>query len=231
MAITTRSGKGSELTHAELDQNFTDLRDGVNILLPNTKGSGMKVDPLNPDFGWHDNVGELKVYGDAGDATRQVYRGGIKAIQFNLSDSAYVDFHIPHDYVPNTPIFIHVHWSHNSATLTGGSCTWVFEAIYAKGHNQSAFDAPVLISVVQAASTIQYQHMIAETMASTVGGSPVLLDTDLLETDGVMQCRLYLDSNDLTDSVTVPQPFAHFVDLHYQSTGQPTKNKAPDFWV
>lgn len=231
MAITTIAEKGSELTHAEMDENFTDLRDGVNILAPKTKGEGIKVDPAAPDFGWHDLVSSLEVYGDVGDASRAAYRGGIKALQFAVSDSAYIDFHMPHDYAPGTEIFIHVHWSHNSATLTGGTCTWVFETMYAKGHDQAAFQNPVLISVVQAASTTQYQHMIAETVASVSGGSGVLLDTDDLEVDGIFQCRLYLDSNDMTDSVTVPDPYAHFVDIHYQSTGLPTKQRAPDFWT
>ena len=104
--------------------------------------------------------------------------------------------------------------------------------MYSKGHNQAAFGEPVLITVAQNASTTQYQHMIAETAASTSGGSAVQLDTDVLEPDGVIQCRLYLDSNDMTVSGgAVPDPFAHFVDIHYQSTNIGTKQRAPDFWT
>jgi hypothetical protein len=40
MTITTRSGKGSALTHTELDTNFTDLRDSVGYL---TTGQGGTV--------------------------------------------------------------------------------------------------------------------------------------------------------------------------------------------
>tara|TARA_R100000995_G_scaffold34293_1_gene15468 strand:- start:3075 stop:3494 length:420 start_codon:yes stop_codon:yes gene_type:complete len=40
MAITTRAGKGSALTHTELDTNFTDLRDSVGYL---TTGQGGTV--------------------------------------------------------------------------------------------------------------------------------------------------------------------------------------------
>lgn len=234
MAIVTRSGKGSQLTHAELDNNFVELRDGTNLAVPKTKNAtGIKIGPVtNQTYGWHDLTGQLQVYGDVGDASRLVYRGGIKALEFNEGESAYVDFHMPHDYLPGSDIFIHVHWSHTSTLVTGGSATWGFEVMYAKGHNQAAFHAPVLISVVQNASTTQYQHMIAETVGSTAGGSLVLLDTNDLEVDGVMQCRLYLDSNDLTVS-SGPQPnlFAHFVDIHYQSTNVATKNRAPDFWA
>lgn len=233
MAITLRSTKGAKLTNAEIDQNFTELRDGTNLAVPKTKNAtGIKIGPFGSQtYGWHDLTGQLQVYGELGDATRTVYRGGIKALEFDENDSAYVDFHIPHDYLPGSDIFIHVHWSHTAATVTGGSVTWGFEVMYAKGHDQGAFGAPVLITVVQPTSTTQYQHMIAETVGSTPGGSPVLLDTTLIETDGVMQCRLYLDSNDLTVSGgPVPAVFAHFVDIHYQSTNVATKNRSPDFW-
>ena len=128
-------------------------------------------------------------------------------------------------------IFIHVHWSHISEMVTGGSATWVFEVSYAKGHSQAAFTDTKLTSVVQDASQIKRQHMVAETNLSVPGGSGVQFDSNEIEVDGLFLCRIYLDSNDIvtSDSSTV-SPFVHFVDLHYQSTGLPTKNKAPDFW-
>ena len=98
-------------------------------------------------------------------------------------------------------------------------------------YNQSAFETPVIISTIQGVSTTAYQHMIAETVASTIGGSAVLLDTNELEVDGIIQTRVYLDSNDIkTSNATIVKPFIHFVDIHYQSTGLPTKNRAPNFW-
>ena len=233
MAIILRSTKGAELTHNELDQNFIDIRDGVNIMVPNAQTYGIKVDSLGtPTFGWHDLTGVLQVYGEAGDALRSSYRGGIKALQFIEGSSAYIDFHLPHDYVMGSDIFFHAHWSHAATTVTGGSVTWGFELMYAKGHNQAAFEEPVTVAVVQSANPIQYQHMIAENVASTPGGAAgVLLDTDELEVDGLIQCRIYLDSNDLLVSGGgVPDPFVHAVDIHYQSTNIATKNKAPGFW-
>lgn len=231
MAITLRSEKGTKLTQNEVDENFSDLRDGVNILVPKTQGKGIKIDETSPEFGWHDIVGNMHVYGEPSDAVRGTYRGGIKALQFDVSDQAYIDFHMPHDYAMGTNIYIHVHWSHDSATVTGGTTTWAFEMMYAKGHNQEPFGTTVIASVIDNVSTTQYQHQIAEVLASSVGGSGSTLDLDSLEVDGIFQCRLYLDSNDITDSVSVPNPFAHFVDIHYQSTGVPTKRRAPDFWT
>ncbi len=233
MSIVLRSVKGAALTHSELDNNFVELRDGTNLTVPKTKGKGLKLGPnASETFGWHDLEGVLLVYGDPGEATRATYRGGIKALQFVEGNSAYIDFHMPHDYVMGSALYIHAHWSHTATTVTGGSVTWGFELMYAKGHNQAAFAAPITVSVAQNSSTTQYQHMIAEGLASTPGGSGVLLDTDLLEVDGLVQCRVFLDSNDLTVSGGgVPNPFIHAVDIHYQSTGVPTKSRAPDFWT
>ena len=232
--ITIRRDKGSALTHEELDDNFEELDKIPNgKVFPKTKGKGIQLDTDSPDFGWHDLVGFI--YGDTNlpNAAQQlVYRGGIRARYFNEGDEAFVDFHIPHDYVPNTPIYIHVHWSHISNLVTGGSTTWGFECMYAKGHQQGAFIEPVNISVIQSANSTPYWHHIAETVASTGGGSAVLLDTNELEVDGIIQCRVYLDSNDITTSdASIVNPFVHFVDIHYQSTGLPTKNRAPDFWT
>jgi hypothetical protein len=235
MAIVTREGKGIALTHEEMDNNFNELDKIPNgQVFPNTKGVGIEISGTTSDFGWHDLIGNLhNVNGEVNSAALAVYRGGIRAYQFIEGEEAFVNFHMPHDYLPGSEIFIHVHWSHDSLIVTGGTTTWGFETMYSKGHNQAAFEEPVIITVSQPVSITRYQHMIAETPASTIGGSAgVLLDTDDLEVDGIIQARLYLDSNDIaTSNATVVNPFAHFVDIHYQSTGLPTKNKAPDFWT
>ena len=234
MTIITRAGKGSQLTHAELDTNFTDLRDGVALQVPKTSGTGLKVDSLGtPTFGWHDLISTMYVDGDdANRALMQTYRTPYRAYQFiEAVSEAFIGFHLPHDYLPNSDIFIHAHWSHNSTIVTGGSVTFKFDATYSKGHNQAAFPASVPVSVIQNASTTAYQHMIAETAASVSGGSGVQLDTDDLEVDGLILCRITVDSNDITSSGAIPDPFIHQVDIHYQSTGIPTKQRAPDFYT
>ena len=60
LTITTRADKGSELTHAEMDENITDLRDIPDgKIFPKTKGLGIKIDTDVPDWGWHDIIGHL----------------------------------------------------------------------------------------------------------------------------------------------------------------------------
>lgn len=235
MAITLRSIKGSPLTQAEMDTNFDELdKKPSGQVYPKTSGIGIQIDNASPDWGWHDLRGHM--WADDQDANRAMaatYRGNLKAFQFiPTTTDMLVDFHLPHDYAMGTNLFIHAHWSHNSTLVTGGSVTWGFELMYAQGHDQGAFTAPILVPVTQNASTTQYQHMIAETALSVSGGSANQLDTDIIEVDGLVLGRIYLDSNDLTVSGGgVPDPFLHFVDIHYQSSGLPTKQKAPDFWT
>jgi len=234
MTITTRAGKGSELTHTELDTNFTDLRDGKALQVPKGSSYGIKVDSEGtPDFGWRDLTGIMQTYGGAGEASRNVFVGGIKALQFTENDSAYVDFHFPHDYAMGTHLYVHVHWSHTSALVTGGTVTWGIEFTYAKGHNQGAYPATnASLALVGDDSTTPRQHIITEVLASSVGGSSSTIDVAILEPDAVGMARVYLDSNDITVSGGgIPEPYIHFVDLHYQSTGVGTKNKDPDFWT
>lgn len=233
MTIITRAAKGSQLTHGEMDTNLTDLRDGLNVMVPKAQGYGIKVDSLGtPTFPWHDLHSTIHVDSDSIlKPSFAIYNGTIKGRQFTEGDEAFIEFHIPHDYVMGSEVFIHTHWSHNATTVTGGTVTWGFELMYAKGHNQDAFDTPIFVAVTQNASSIRYQHLVAETTMTSISGSATTFPVAMIEPDGVIMCRIYLDSNDITvSSGGIPEPFLHFVDLHYQSTSIGTKNKSPGFW-
>lgn len=235
MTITTRAGKGAELTHAELDENFTDLRDGIGAMVPKDRDAGIRVDSQgDPSYGWHDLRGRLFVpdYSAPNAPTLATYIGGIEEHLLAVGDQMQVRHHIPHDYLMGSNLFIHAHWSHNAANVTGGSVTWGFELTYAKGHNQGAFGNPIIITEFQSASATQRQHMICEAPVSIPGGSANLLDTDAIEVDGLVFGRVYLVANNLTvSSGQVPDVFLHEVDIHYQSTNVATKQRAPDFWT
>jgi|SaaInl4_150m_RNA_FD_contig_123_16895_length_7918_multi_5_in_2_out_2_9 hypothetical protein len=206
--------------------------DGV-MSLPKSSGKGIKIDTTTPTFGWRDITGQIRTRGvGSTDPTDAVYRNGIKGFQFAVNDESWMEFHIPHDYVPGTDIHIHCHWSHNVTTVTGGTTDWSFEIIYAKGHTQSAFPASVTVVAQQTASTTQYMHLINEVQASVSGGSGTQIDTDLIEPDGILLVRSFLSANAMTvSSGPVPDPFCHFADLHYQSTNIATKDKAPNFYT
>jgi len=228
MTITTRLGKGQSLTNAELDENFTDLRDiPTGKVFPKTEGIGIKIDTDSPEWGWHDLTAEIK-FGDVNIPTHEPFQGGIKQMQFDVGDEGFLDFHLPHDYAPNTEVFIHAHWSHNSTLVTTGGITTQFELCYAKGHDQEFFHTPVILNVAQDASLTRYQHLVVEGVCSSAGGVGGLLITEDIEVDGMILVRFALTGNTMDGGA---KPFIHKVDIHYQSTGLPTKNKAPDFWV
>jgi len=202
------------------------------LVLPKTEGQGIKVDTATPTFGWHDMKGKIETHGvGANEPVFNVYRNGLRSYEFNnVGDESFIEFHMPHDYATGTDMFIHAHWSHhNASTITTGSLTWDFELTYAKGHNQAAFPASVTPTVTHDASVTnvpQYQHMISEVQMSASSPSGTQIDTDDLEIDGLVLCRVALSANTMADN-----PFLHFVDIHYQSTNIATKNKAPNFYT
>jgi hypothetical protein len=234
MAITLRSVKGSPLTHTELDTNFNELDKIPNgKVFPKDANIGIKIDVNAPNWGWHDIPGHLHshIWEGFPAARHASFIGGVDGLAFQEGEEAFCQFHLPHDYAPGTDLFIHVHWSHNGTNVTGGSVTWVFETTYAKGHGQDTFKASKLVPTVATVDSTQYKHYVTESALSVAGGSPNQLNTTEIETDGIIACRLYLDSNDMTISGGVkPDCMVFFVDVHYQSTGLPTKNKAPNFW-
>lgn len=205
-----------------------------DLVLPKTSGVGIRVDQNVPSFGYRDITGYPTLRGNASiDPVWTSYRGNIS--QFLMGTSAkYLTFcfHLPHDYVPNTDLFIHVHWSHISATVSTGSVTWEFEVMYAKGFDQAQFNAPVTRTVSQAGptgATGQYRHMVAETaiaVETPTGGEQ--LDRSLIQVDGLLVARIRASANTMDGSAT---PFLHTADLHYQSTNMATKGKAPDFYA
>lgn len=201
-----------------------------NLIVPKTSGYGIKVDTSSATFPWHDLLGSISIRGiGATDPNYEIYRGGIRGYRFSVNDEVFIEFHMPHDYLPGSDIYLHFHWSNKDSRVTGGTVTWGAEVSYAKGHNQAAFSTPITTTVVGTASDTQYQHLITEVQLSAASPSASQLDSDNLEVDGLILCRAYLSANNLTGFAD--EPFLHFVDIHYQSTNIGTKQKAPPFWT
>lgn len=206
------------------------------IVLQKASGNGIKVDQTTPTFGWHDLQGDIliKVVG-ANDPDYSDYAAtGIYRHQFKNTAMTQVfnSYHIPHDYVPGSDVFMHIHWSQTTIDTGGaagapGNAKWYFDANYSKGHDRGAFPAAVVtVSVVQAASGTIRQHLIAEVQLSTsgqIGGQD-------LEPDGIVTVRSYRDAGDAADTLD-QRPWVHHADVHYQSTNIPTKQKEPDFYT
>lgn len=198
-------------------------------------GNGIKIDTSTPTFGFADLLGDVTVKNTGGTRPALItYRNGLLDFEFAAGEEEYFKYHIPHDYVKGTDIFLHFHWSHTGTLVTGGTLTFDYEISYAKGHAQAAFPASVSGTVISAtANTTQYTHELTEVQISASSPSGSQIDTDDLEPDGVIVCTAGLNANNLTVSGgAVPDPFIHYVDIHYQTTGLiGTKAKAPDFYA
>lgn len=237
MALTRRLVKGQAITSAEHDANIDHFEQNPNgIYLPQTAGTGIQLYTTTPgdgDFGWRDMEGELSWNdGDANTPSFQPWQGTIKQPQFAVNDVAQINFHMKHDYVPNSEIRVHVHWSHTSATYASGAPTFTFDGTYAKGFDQAAFGTPVSVNISENGSAVRYQHMTTEVPLSAPLGAGGLIIQEDLEVDGLIFGSITLTSNTMIDGVAAPiLPFIHYVDIHYQSTNMATIGRAPNFYV
>jgi len=208
------------------------------LVFNKASGYGIKVDKTTPTYPWEDLKGEITIRGSgAADPSWVTWNGSIKQYRFSnaVTNEVTNAYHIDHDYAPGTNMYIHVHWSQITLDTGGpagvpGDAKWYFEVSYAKGHQQAAFSTPITTSVVQQGSTTLLTHNIAEVQLSTSGGSSSMLNTDNLEPDGVILIRTYRNPADAADTLD-KEPFVHYVDIHYQSTGIGTKQKAPNFYT
>lgn len=214
------------------------------MAIPKASGYGIRVDSLGtPTFGWRDIIGKVTVKAiGANDPVWSVFRGSIYAYKYSnaIMNETWQDFHIPHDYLPGSDLYIHVHWAQIVADTGGGGAVpgqakWYFDISYADGHGTAGgaadpFVAPITQSVIQQGSTTQYGHLIAEVAFTNAGGDATHFDRATIQPDGIVMCRTYRDAADGADTLN-QNPFLLFVDIHYQSTNIGTKQKAPDFYT
>ena len=204
-----------------------------NLIVPKTSGKGIKVDLNAPTFGWRDLLGKVTQRNTgASKPTHALYRGTLRQFQFAAGKEEYFTYHIDHDHLLDSDIFLHVHWSHIGAFVTGGTITIEYELAYAKGFNRGAFSVPVSTTFPGTASAVQYQHVVSEIQISAASPDANQIDSNDLEPDGIIEARIKITSNDITVSEgAVPNPFIHEVDIHYQSTNIGTKSPNPDFYT
>lgn len=210
------------------------LRD--NLVLPKASGKGILTDPDAPTYCWRDLEGTF-LFDDAGANALSLaaYRGGLVR-QYAASASDKVDciFHIPHDWAPGSDLYLHVHWSHNGTTITGNiQFDWAFT--HAKGHNQANFPAEKTAQVIYAttniATTPQYRHRIEEVAITAGSADSNHFDRADIEVDGLLLVTLTMGAIPTITGGSPNEPFIHCIDLHYQSTGVGTKQKAPNFYT
>jgi len=193
------------------------------LTITKATNQGIKIDTAAPEFGWHDIIGSIDVRGTGvNDPTYATWYGNLRQFEFSATvmKEVFCVFHVPHDYVPGTPFYFHAHWSNKAASPNTGTVIWGFEYTWAKGYEQMPFGASGTITVSKACSATQYMHHISETTPVTLTG---------IEVDSLLIIRVYRDA--ATDTCTDPI-YLHTADVHYQSTGIPTKQRnGPGFYT
>jgi hypothetical protein len=192
--------------------------------------------------GWKDLNGQIETKSAGANAAAfAVYRGTGWAYEFDnvRLREAFIVYHVPHDYVPGTDMYVHAHWSQIVVDTGGpagvpGNCKWSFDISHAKsfgipGGAADAFRAPKTTSVIQQGSTTQYGHMLAEVQFTSHDGSATLFEHSEFEIDGVLMLRVYRDAGDASDTLN-QSAFLHFVDIHYQSLIGGTPKRVPPFY-
>lgn len=210
-----------------------------NIVLPKTSGKGIQVDTVAQTFGWRDITGDITPRASGGPAPAfTAFRGG-NTLAYAYAANDVVDvmvFHMPHDYVPGSDIFIHIHWGHNGTAISG-TFTATLKATWCKGFNQagSIFGAEVTPVITEAVTSItthpRWGHFVTETPLTSAGGSSTTIDRALLEVDGIFLISFVMTTIPTITGGVTNAPYIFTCDLHYQSTNMATKGKAPNFYV
>jgi hypothetical protein len=207
-----------------------------DITMPKSSTRGIRVDNVTPTFPWRDLLGNIRPDPSGVNApSLTAFRGGsCRAYAFSAGDKIDCEFHVPHDWAFGTDLFIHAHWFHNGTAISGSN-VMTLAYTYAKGHNQAAFSAEksqaITVSTPDIATIPQWRHRLEEIQLSNSGGSGNYLDTTAIEVDGVIAVNLTQTTIPTISGGTSNEPFVLFVDLHYQSSGIGTKQRAPDFYT
>lgn len=209
------------------------------IVLPCDVTSGLKCDFDNPTYGWKDMTGQIIPRSGGGAAPAfTAFRGGrVKNYAFTVGDVIdNITYHIPHDYVPNSDLYIHIHWKHNGTAISGTFAGNIY-ATYCKGYTQSGEIyhvekvIPWSIPTPDITTYPRWAHNIAEIPFSISGGSAIRLDTDKIQTDGLIEIAFDITAKPtITGSVSSNLPYIPTIDIHYQSTEMATKNRNFPFY-
>lgn len=193
-----------------------------DVQVPKAAGHGIKVDTEKPTFGWRDITGAIETRGlGATDPDwAQIGSSVMSAYKFALNDVCWITFHVPHDYLPDSDFFLHVHFLPDGTNAN--PVKWQFDWMYADGHGQQPFPVGSIVSdtAQQTVNGTQYMHYVTETDAQSGAG---------IEPDGIIYVKMSRITNGATDNTD--GIFVLTLDVHYQTTNVGTKNRAPNFYL
>lgn len=149
MAIITRTSKGTPLTYAELDGNFTDL-DARTSLSWTVVNITPEVRPNDPD----------------GPELTNFYGGLYEYVYFNgQTSSSYANFAVPMDYALGTPLKAAVQWTPGNFSHDGNirfgfefSYAWAYGSINAPTNHAFSATQTIYTSASGHGNMTYHQH-------------------------------------------------------------------------
>ena len=209
MTITLRSTKGSALTYAELDGNFTDLA-------------------ARTALSWAMSGSEPTVReGTANAPTLATFRNGIYAWSYPNGEmsQAYLNFDVPFDWASGTDLYVGIHWSPGNTSLTG-NVRFGLEFTYAWSYGPTANSIfgptqTVYITATQADGTPYMHYLNFIDTADAFPGSAVQQNMRFL-------VRIFRDGGNAGDTFAAPI-FITGTDFFYQTNRFGTSTQSPPF--
>jgi len=219
----------------QLTQTTAEVQSNVDWHIPKTEGTGIKVDPAAPTFPWVDLIGFVQPNTSTPPTTqpsREVFRTGVNALEYDADDEMDIVFHVPHDWVPGSDSFVHLHWAHNGTAISGDFIASI-NVTYSSRDGATVFPAattlvPISVSTPDVATIPQYMHYVTEIPLTTASPSAAEIDSDDIEVDGMF---LVTVKTTTVPTITGGHLFIFTGDIHYQSTGIGTKNNAAPFYT
>lgn len=213
-----------------------------NIILPKTNTASIKRgDGITSGNGWIDITGQIIPKATGGTApVYSTFRGNQGAYAFANTQFADIEFHVPHDYLVGSPIYLHPHWGHNATNISGNM---VFT--YYISHGKRTLNNPCVawdteVTLVQTIITFiditnmpRYTHRVDDIAITSATGSASTLDVRNIATDSIIfvRCVATTVPTTLTGASPASSIYIFTIDLHCQSTGINTPNKDPDFYA
>lgn len=218
----------------KLDNANPSLSGSININ-QTTVTDGIKV---NNKYPWMDVVGTLAPRSSSTGAAIQTSLFNALVAGYPLTATSVVDviFHVPHDYMPGTDVFLHHHWGHQGTAISGSLVITANISMVTRTAGISVMTTPVVSTTTISGLTItnmpKWSVRIDETQISTPGGSSTMLDTNAITPDSLIIIRYSTPTiPSLSGSAVKNNPYFFASDIHMQSNMIGTPNKDPNFYA
>lgn len=204
-----------------------------SISFPKVKGKGIFIED---EGSWVDIIGAInpKTLGTTA-AVLLPFKGEVKSWGHYAGSTGHLVYHIPHNYIVGSKVYLHTHWSHNGMNIQG-KLKINYEISYGRRTiPNSPFAANITTSFLLEDLNItdypQYSHHLEDLLIAESSGSGTKLDADIIEPDGLIIVNYEIDTIPSIDGSEVENiPYIHTFDLHIQTNIIGTINKDPDFW-